>query len=198
MSDPDVSFESDRAKALVRIAADIRGHTCDVELCHGATQPVPGDGNPDARVMLVGEAPGAAEDQAGRPFVGAAGRFLAELLGLAGLTREEVFVTNVVKHRPPGNRDPRAKEIAHQLPWLEAQLDVVDPEIVVPLGRHALAVFAPDAKISEVHGTEIDGAGRRLFPLFHPAAALRRQGLRETLLDDARALGRVLETTPRA
>ncbi len=142
--------------------------------------------------MVVGEAPGAAEDREGRPFVGAAGRFLAELLGLAGLRREEVFIANVLKHRPPGNRNPRAREVAHELPWLEAQLDLVDPELVVPMGRHALVIFAPDAKISEVHGTELSARGRRVLPLFHPAAALHRQALRETLRTDAQELGRVL------
>ena len=192
------SLEDDRAEALARIAREIREHDCDEEICAAATNAVPGEGNPDARVMLVGEAPGAAEDREGRPFVGSAGRFLAELLALAGLTREDVFVTNVLKHRPPGNRNPRAAEVAHALPWLEAQLDVVDPELVVPMGRHALLVFAPDAKISDVHGTEISAAGRRVFPLFHPAAALHRVALRETLREDARRLGELLAAKRRA
>jgi DNA polymerase len=192
MSTPDVAFEDERVAALERIAREIREHECDQEVCASATNAVPGEGSADARVMVVGEAPGAAEDRQGRPFVGAAGRFLAELLGLAGLTREEVFITNVLKHRPPGNRNPRAAEVAHALPWLEAQLDVIDPELVVSLGRHALLVFAPDAKISDVHGTEISAAGRRVFPLFHPAAALHRQELRETLQEDARRLGQAL------
>ena len=102
--------------------------------------------------MLVGEAPGANEDRVGRPFVGAAGKFLDTLLVEAGLAREDVFITNVLKPRPPGNRDPRADEVAHSWPWLEAQLAVIEPELVVPLGRHALARFDPAAKIADVHG----------------------------------------------
>jgi uracil-DNA glycosylase family 4 len=184
---------AERQAALDALAQEIRDHGgCGFEPCETATHAVPGEGPADARVMVVGEAPGAAEDREGRPFVGAAGRFLAELLGLAGLSREEVFVANVLKHRPPGNRNPRAREVAHELPWLEAQLELVDPELVVPMGRHALVVFAREARISDVHGTELSAAGRRLFPLFHPAAALHRQELRETLRDDAVALGRVL------
>jgi uracil-DNA glycosylase family 4 len=187
----------DRGSALDALAQEIRGHGgCGFEPCETATKAVPGEGPADARVMLVAEAPGASEDREGRPFVGAAGRFLAELLGHAGLRREDVFLANVLKHRPPKNRDPRSAEIAHELPWLEAQLALVDPEVVVPLGRHALAVFAPGAKISEVHGTEVTAAGRRLVPLFHPAAALHRQALRETLIADARELGRLLATPP--
>ena len=113
---------------------------------------MPGEGNPDARIVLVGEAPGANEDRVGRPFVGAAGKLLDKLLIEAGLAREDVFITNVLKARPPGNRDPRADEVAHSWPWLEAQLAVIEPELIVPLGRHALARFDPAAKIADVHG----------------------------------------------
>ena len=137
---------------------------------------VPGEGNPDAEVMLVGEAPGASEDEQGRPFVGRAGKLLDELLAEAGLEREDVYITNVVKARPPGNRDPKRDEVAHHMPWLEAELALVQPRLVVPLGRHALAHFTDDAKISEVHGTEMDERGRSLFPMYHPAAALRGHG----------------------
>ena len=151
---------------------------------------VPGEGNPDAEIMIVGEAPGASEDKQGRPFVGRAGKLLDELLAAAGLERSDVYITNVVKARPPGNRDPRADEVAHHMPWLEAQLALIQPSLVVPLGRHALAHFTDGAKISEVHGTEVTERGRTLFPLYHPAAALHNQSLRETLFEDARALGR--------
>jgi DNA polymerase len=143
--------------------------------------------------MLVGEAPGASEDKQGRPFVGRAGKLLDQLLAEAGLARDEVFITNVVKARPPGNRDPRAPEVAHHMPWLEQQLALIRPRIVIPLGRHALAHFAPGQKISDVHGTLIVEADRRLVPWLHPAAALHNQGLRETLFADARALPGVLE-----
>ncbi len=153
---------------------------------------VPGEGNPDAAVMLVGEAPGATEDEQGRPFVGRAGKLLEELLAEAGLEREDVYITNVVKARPPANRDPKRDEVAHHMPWLEAELALVQPHLVVPLGRHALAHFTDDAKISEVHGTEMDERGRSLFPMYHPAAALRGAGLREALFEDARKLKQAL------
>ena len=144
--------------------------------------------------MLIGEAPGASEDAQGRPFVGRAGRLLDELLAQAGLARADVFITNVVKARPPGNRDPKASEIAHHLPWLERQLELVAPRVVIPLGRHALAHFAPGRKITEVHGTLLVAGDRRLVPWLHPAAALRNPVLRETLTQDARALPGILES----
>jgi uracil-DNA glycosylase family 4 len=165
---------------------------CGFEVCEAATNMVPGEGDPDAEVMIVGEAPGASEDKQGRPFVGRAGKLLDELLAEAGLEREQVYITNVVKARPPGNRDPRKDEVAHHMPWLEAQLALIQPRLVVPLGRHALAHFSDDAKISEVHGTEVTERGRSLFPMYHPAAALHNQSLRETLFADARALKQAL------
>jgi uracil-DNA glycosylase len=178
---------------LDAIAEEIRGHVpCGFEICEQATHLVPGDGAADARVVLVGEAPGAAEDRSGHPFVGNAGRLLNTMLEAAGLRREDVFITNVVKARPPGNRDPRADEVAHHLPWLEAQLEVIEPDLLVPLGRHALARFAPDLKISQAHGRVAERDGRRLFPMYHPAAALHAPQLRETLLEDARALSAAL------
>jgi DNA polymerase len=149
---------------------------------------VPGEGNPAAEIMLVGEAPGATEDALGRPFVGRAGKLLDEALAEAGLLRADVWITNVVKARPPGNRDPKAPEVAHWLPVLERELALVDPRVVVPLGRHALAHFAPGAKISAVHGTALRWGERVLYPLYHPAAALRGRALRETFLADARRL----------
>ncbi len=153
---------------------------------------VPGEGSPTADVMIVGEAPGAKEDEQGRPFVGRSGRLLDELLAAAGLDREQVYVTNVVKARPPGNRDPRADEVAHHMEWLEIQLALIQPRLVVPLGRHALAHFTDGAKISEVHGTVLRERGRVLFPLYHPAAALRSTALRATAFEDARALAAAL------
>ena len=153
---------------------------------------VPGEGDPEADVLLIGEAPGASEDLEGRPFVGRSGKLLDELLGEAGLARADVFITNVVKARPPGNRDPTRAEVAHWMPVLEAQLALIAPKLVVPLGRHALAHFAPGAKIGEVHGRTVTERGRELFPLYHPAAALRSTKLREALFADARALGALL------
>jgi uracil-DNA glycosylase family 4 len=172
---------------------EIRSHRgCGFEPCETATNMVPGEGSETAEVMFVGEAPGASEDALGRPFVGRAGRLLDELLAEAGLAREDVYITNVVKARPPGNRDPRAGEVQHCLSWLEAELALVQPRLVVPLGRHALAHFA-DVRISEVHGRELTVRGRTLFPLYHPAAGLRSTLLRETLFADARRLGSALE-----
>jgi DNA polymerase len=168
---------------------EIRTHGgCGFEPCETATNMVPGEGASDADVMLVGEAPGASEDEQGRPFVGRAGKLLDEVLAEAGLAREEVYITNVFKARPPKNRDPRPREVAHHLVWLQAELALVRPSIVVPLGRHALGHFTDDAKISVVHGKEMIVRGRTLFPLYHPAAALRGGGLRETLFEDARKL----------
>jgi DNA polymerase len=155
---------------------------------------VPGEGGAGAGVMFVGEAPGASEDQQGRPFVGRAGRLLDALLEEAGLVREDVYITNVVKARPPGNRDPRAPEVAHHLPWLERELALIGPRVVIPLGRHALAHFAPGRKITDVHGEPVVERGRLLVPWLHPAVAVRNPGLRETLLQDARALPGILES----
>ena len=182
---------------LAALAEEIRAHKgadCGFEVCETCTQLVPGEGPASASIVIIGEAPGAKEDQQGRPFVGNAGRQLDKLLAEAGLVRDDVFITNVVKARPPGNRDPKAPEVAHHWPWLERQLALIEPALLVPLGRHALARFAPDAKISEAHGTVIEAAGHlpRVFPLYHPAAALHNPKLRDTLVADAQALGRAL------
>jgi len=184
---------TDQQKLLDAIAVEIRAHVpCGFQICEQATNLVPGEGSATAPVVVVGEAPGANEDAQGRPFVGRAGAILDDLLVAAGLAREEVFITNVVKARPPGNRDPTKAEVAHWMPVLEAQLALIAPKLVVPLGRHALAHFAPGAKIGEVHGRTVTERGRELFPLYHPAAALRSTKLREALFADARALGALL------
>ena len=162
---------------------------CGFEPCETASRCVPGEGSASAAVMFVGEAPGATEDELGRPFVGRAGKVLDELLAEAGLVRGDVWITNVVKARPPKNRDPKAPEVAHWMPVLEREVAIIEPRLIVPLGRHALKHFAPLAKIGEVHGTLLDG---RLFPLYHPAAAMYNQTLKSTLFEDARALGVLL------
>jgi uracil-DNA glycosylase len=183
---------------LSALHEEIRTHGgCGFEICESATNIVPGEGSPTADVMLVGEAPGASEDKQGRPFVGRAGKLLDQLLEAAGLVRGDVFITNVVKARPPGNRDPKAGEVAHHLPWLEQQLALIRPTVVIPLGRHALAHFAPGQKITAVHGTLIVERERRLVPWLHPAAALRNRDLRETLFEDARALPGILDSVDR-
>jgi len=179
---------------LEAIAEQIRTHVpCGFEPCETCTNFVPGEGSETAEVMLVGEAPGASEDKQGRPFVGRAGKLLDLLLAEAGLERAAVFITNVVKARPPGNRDPKPAEIAHHMPWLEAQLALIQPRLVVPLGRHALQHFAPGAKITQVRGTLLLERGRALFPLLHPAAALRNQDLRALIFEDARKLPAALD-----
>jgi uracil-DNA glycosylase len=178
---------------------EIRSHGgCGFEPCETAANMVPGEGSPTAEVMLVGEAPGATEDALGRPFVGRAGRLLDELLAEAGLERRQVYITNVVKARPPGNRDPLAGEVAHHLVWLEAELALVQPRVVVPLGRHALSHFVDGVKISDVHGRLITERGRTLFPMYHPAMGLRGRQARATLFEDARALRAVAARAPRS
>jgi DNA polymerase len=178
---------------LVDLHQHIRTHGgCGFAICESAINLVPGEGPEDAEVMVVGEAPGRFEDEQGRPFVGRAGQLLEEVLAEAGLAREQVFITNVVKARPPGNRDPTKAEVEHWMPVLEQQLALVAPRLVVPLGRHALAHFAPAARIGEAHGRAITERGRELFPLYHPAAALRSTKLRATLFADARELRALL------
>lgn len=184
------------ARRLNALRDEIVAHGgCGYEPCETATRTVPGDGNPDAAVVFVGEAPGKTEDELGRPFMGRAGKLLDELLAEAGVVRADVWITNVVKARPPKNRDPKAPEIAHWMPFLERELELIQPQLIVPLGRHALKHFAPEAKIGEVHGTLLDG---RLFPLYHPAAAMYNQTLKATLFEDARALGALLSSSPRS
>jgi len=176
--------------ALGGLRDEIIAHAgCGFEPCETASRCVPGEGNPQAAVMFVGEAPGATEDQLGRPFVGRAGKLLDELLAEAGLVRGDVWITNVVKARPPKNRDPKAPEVAHWMPVLQQEVELIRPRLIVPLGRHALKHFAPAAKIGEVHGRLTDG---NLFPLYHPAAAMYNASLKETLFADARALGVLL------
>jgi uracil-DNA glycosylase len=182
---------------LAELQQRIRTHDgCGLPLCEGVVNFVPGEGPADARVMVVGEAPGRFEDESGRPFVGRAGALLGELLAAAGLAREDVYITNVVKARPPRNRDPSRAEVEHWMPVLESELECVSPEVVVPLGRHALAHFAPGVRIGEAHGRVVAVGGRTLYPLYHPAAALRSTRLRETAFDDARRLASVLASPP--
>lgn len=162
---------------------------CTCSLRDTATYPVPGDGNPDADILFIGEAPGKNEDLQGIPFVGAAGKFLNEMLASIGLKREDIYITNVVKYRPPENRDPFPEEKAACREWLTDQINLIDPVLIVTLGRHALENFLPGKKISEVHGqafrrTFTDMGDRVFFALYHPAAALYNGGMRETLKQD--------------
>ena len=154
------------------------------ELAGSATQLVFGDGNPAADIVFIGEAPGKNEDIQGVPFVGAAGKFLNEMLAQIGLKREDIYITNIVKYRPPNNRDPLPDEKAAFLPYLQDQLDIIQPALVITLGRHSMNCFLPDLQISKVHGQPKRYKGQVYMPLFHPAAALYNGGMRQTLIDD--------------
>lgn len=153
---------------------------------------VPGEGPLNSDVMFIGEAPGANEDRQGRPFVGAAGQFLEELLGAAGLKRSEVYICNVLKCRPPGNRDPLPGEIEACRDYLDEQIDLIDPLVIVTLGRFSMARYFQGQTISRIHGQARLTAGRYYVPMYHPAAALHQQNLRPTMLEDFRALGATL------
>jgi uracil-DNA glycosylase len=163
------------------------------ELAASATQLVMGEGSLDADVVFIGEAPGKKEDELGRPFVGAAGRFLDQMLESINLVRQDVYITNIVKYRPPGNRDPLPHEIAEFMPFLKHQIDIINPKLIVFLGRHSMNVFLPKLRISQVHGKAFRKDGRVYYPLYHPAAALYNGGMRQTLLDDFAGIPLVLE-----
>lgn len=160
-------------------------------------QIVPGEGPADAEIMFIGEGPGQKEDELGRPFVGAAGKFLEEMLASIKLKREEVYIANVVKCRPLGNRDPLPEEAAACWPWLLEQIKTIQPKLIVTLGRHSMERFLPGQKISQVHGKamrrEIPGIGKQVFyTLYHPAAALYNGGMRETLIKDFRRIPKII------
>lgn len=163
------------------------------ELAKAATQLVFGTGNPDADIVFIGEAPGKNEDLQGEPFVGAAGKFLNEMLAMIGLKRSDIYITNIVKYRPPNNRDPFPEEKAVFLPYLESQLEVIQPVLTVTLGRHSLNCFLPDLQISQVHGQPKRYRGRVYLPLFHPAAALYNGAMRQTLIDDFASIPAIIE-----
>lgn len=157
------------------------------------TNAVPGEGPLDAEVMLIGEAPGANEDKQGRPFVGAAGNFLTELIQAAGLRRDDVYICNVLKCRPPGNRDPLPGEIEACNEYLELQIDMVDPLVIVTLGRFSMSRWFPQQAISRIHGIVREFDGRFVIPMYHPAAALHQGSLRQVLLDDFARLPAAIE-----
>lgn len=159
---------------------------------------MPGEGNPNAEIMLIGEGPGKNEDEQGRPFVGAAGKLLDEMIASIGLKREDVYIANVVKCRPPNNRDPLPDEVEACWLWLEQQIGLIKPKIIVTLGRHSLARFLSSARISKDHGRALrknfsDSGKIVFFPSYHPAAALYNGSLRETLFGDFKKIPKVLE-----
>jgi uracil-DNA glycosylase len=186
----------DRAATLAQVADEVR-NCPKCELCRTRTHAVPGEGPAEARVMLIGEGPGWHEDQQGRPFVGASGKFLGELLGAAGLRREDVFITNVVKCRPPGNRDPMPDEIAACSEYLDRQIAAIDPEVVVTLGRFSMARWFPGERISKIHGQPKRDGRRVIVPMYHPAAALHQGALRSTIQEDFAKLPKILAEVER-
>ena len=164
----------------------------DCPLHHDRTNAVPGEGPADAELMFIGEGPGFQEDKQGRPFVGAAGHFLEELLASIGSSRQEVFIANMIKCRPPQNRDPSPVEMAACSKYLDRQIELVNPKLIVTLGRFSLGRFFPGESISRARGKVREKDGRFIYPVMHPAAALHRQELRSTIIEDFRAIPTVL------
>lgn len=187
------SEDMDKQTKLDQIAKEIVANKVCAELAASATQLVVGDGNPDAQLLFIGEAPGKNEDLQGVPFVGAAGKFLRVMLAEIGLVREDIYITNIVKYRPPANRDPLPAEIKAFMPYLKQQIAVIKPRLVIFLGRHAMSVFMPELKIGEVHGQIQRQDGQVYLPLYHPAAALYNGSMRQTLIDDFNKIPKILE-----
>lgn len=193
----------DKSAQLKTIAEQIIVDKVCPELAETATQLVFGGGSPSADIVFIGEAPGKKEDEQGRPFVGAAGKFLDEMLASIDLQRSDIYITNIVKYRPPNNRDPLPEEKKAFLPYLQAQLEVIAPKVVVTLGRHSTNCFLPDLQISQAHGEpkriklqlkeSADVLEVVILPLYHPAAALYNGAMRQTLLDDFGRIPMILE-----
>ena len=178
----------DKQAELDALAAEIIEAGVCSELADQATQLVMGDGNADADIVFIGEAPGKNEDLQGKPFVGAAGKFLDEMLAAADLRRSDVYITNIVKYRPPNNRDPLPEEKRQFWPYLMRQLEIIQPKAVLTLGRHSGGGFIPGLRISHDHGrprrVRLHELEFVVIPLYHPAAALYNGGMRQTLIDD--------------
>jgi len=179
-------------QVLENVAEEVSVCT-DCKLHHSRKLGVPGEGPVDAEIVFIGEGPGFHENIQGRPFVGAAGEFLEELLGTIGMTRDEVFITNVVKCRPPGNRDPQPGELDACSSYLDRQLRAINPKVVVTLGRFSMARYISNARISEIHGQPIKVRGLLVVPFYHPAAALHRPSLRSVVEEDFAALPELIE-----
>lgn len=170
-------------ETLEQVANEVSSCT-KCTLHHSRKNAVPGEGPANSEIMFIGEGPGFHENEQGRPFVGAAGKFLEELLESIGLTRGEVFITNVVKCRPPGNRDPQSDELDACSEYLERQIQAINPKMIVTLGRFSMARFLPNAKISDIHGQAAKIKNRLVVPMYHPAAALHQPSLRPTVQRD--------------
>ena len=197
-----------KQQLLDELAQQILDDKITPELATQATQLVFGTGNPDADIVFIGEAPGKSEDLTGKPFVGASGKFLDEMLASVKLIRDDIYITNIVKYRPPENRDPTKEEKKAFLPYLQAQLEIIAPKVVVTLGRHSGNCFLPDLQISKDHGQPKrikiaykTDAGEKpavlqivILPLYHPAAALYNGSMRQTLLDDFSAIPSIIKT----
>lgn len=182
-----VTEQKPRWSSIDQLASEVISCTRCV-LAETRTQAVPGAGSQNAAVLFIGEGPGKNEDEQGLPFIGRAGKLLDSLLAQVPLQREDVFITNVVKCRPPGNRDPEPDEVAACLPYLQAQIELIDPRVIVTLGRHSMLRFYPQGKISNDHGRIINIGKRVLLPIYHPAAALRNPRLNETLEQDIKKI----------
>ena len=177
---------------LEEIALLIKG-CVDCELSQGRNNAVPGEGSPQAELMFIGEGPGYHEDRLGRPFVGPAGQFLDSLLMSIGLKREDVFIANMVKCRPPQNRDPLPAEMSACSKYLNRQIELINPKLIVTLGRFSLSRFFPGESITRVRGKVREKDGRHIFPIMHPAAALHREEMRSAIVSDFKEIPRVLE-----
>ncbi|HNR02542.1 MAG TPA: uracil-DNA glycosylase [Anaerolineaceae bacterium] len=175
------------AEILQEIAAQVAAcQACSLH--HSRKNAVPGEGSPVSEIMFIGEGPGFHENEQGRPFVGQAGKFLDELLKEAGYEREQVFIANVVKCRPPGNRDPLPDELTACARYLDRQIEAINPCVIVTLGRVSMGKFLPNARISEVHGKTFWVHDRLIVPMYHPAAALHQPSLKPTLIEDFKTL----------
>lgn len=168
---------------------------CD--LSKSRTNAVPGEGPEDAEILFIGEGPGFHEDRLGRPFVGAAGQYLDELLGMIGMDRNKVYITNMVKCRPPQNRDPEPHEMEACRPYLDCQIELIKPKVIITISRFAMSRWFPDRKISEIHGKPKRFGNLVVIPMYHPAAALRQQSLKATLEADFKKVPQILKDMTR-
>jgi DNA polymerase len=183
---------AERQKALEALHREVERCTrCPLHI--GRTHAVPGAGPVTAEIMFIGEAPGFHEDQQGIPFVGAAGKLLNQMLEKAGIARESIYITNVIKCRPPGNRDPKPEEVEACRGYLERQIEIINPKVIVTLGRYSMARAFPNEKISRIHGQPRRVDGRIYFPMYHPAAALHQPSLRRVVEEDFLKLKAVLD-----
>ena len=192
-----VKSQQENAKTLDLIRAEIIAKNICPDLAKQATNLVMGVGDDNADILFIGEAPGKNEDLKGEPFVGAAGKFLDEMLAGIGMDRSQVYITNIVKYRPPNNRDPLPDEKKAFWPFLVRQIMVIKPKIIATLGRHSMEYFLPDRRITQIHGQpkriSFDGRKIVIVPLYHPAAALYNSNLRETLVEDFQGIPKIMK-----